>query len=338
MIALSFFFYSGASHDFMSATCARKAKLSLVASGAPYVISTPGGEVNADHIVRKVALVLDDRVFETDLIILSGREIDVILGMRWMKFHKVVLDISARLVHLNSHVYGKVTLYLLVIYRIKTSLHHVAERKLEDIHVVQEFLDVIPDGLPGMPPERAIEFKIELQPSIAPIAKAPYRMTLVELAEFKVQLKELLDKGYIHPSSSPWGCPALFVSKKDKYLRLCVDYRQWNVVTIKNYYPLPCTARAQVSSNIDLCSGYQQIKVHAEYIPKMGFSMRYELYEYFVMSLGLTNALAHFMYFINSIFMPELDKFVVVFFDDIIVYSKSMEEHEEHLRVVLQQL
>jgi hypothetical protein len=235
-------------------------------------------------------------------------------------------------------VYGKVTLYLLVIYRIKASLHHVVERKLEDIHVVQEFLDMIPDGLPGMPPERAIEFKIELQPSIAPIAKAPYRMTLVELAEFKVQLKELLDKCYIHPSSSPWGCPALFVSKKYKYLHLCVDYRQWNVVTIKNYYPLPCTARAQVSSNIDLCSGYQQIKVHAEYIPKMGFSMRYELYEYFVMSLGLTNALAHFMYFINSIFMPELDKFVVVFFDDILVYSKSMEEHEEHLRVVLQQL
>jgi hypothetical protein len=159
---------------------------------------------------------LSGRVFETDLIVLSGQGIDVILGMSWMKWHKAILGISTRLVHLNSPVYGKVTLHLLAISRIKASLQHVVERRLEDIHVIREFPDVFPDDLPGMPPERVIEFKIELQPGTAPISKAPYKMSQEELAELKIQLKDLLDKGFIHPSSSPWGYPALFVSKKDK--------------------------------------------------------------------------------------------------------------------------
>jgi hypothetical protein len=260
-----------------------------------------------------------------------------------MKWHKVVLDILARLVHLNSPVYGKVTIHLPAISRIKASLHHVVERNLEEIHVVREFPNVFPDDLPGMPPDRAIEFKIELQPSTAPIAKALYRMMLVELVELKFQLKELLDKGYIRPSSSPSGCPALFVSKKDKDLHLCVDYRLLNVVTIINKYPLPHIdilfdqlAGAQVFSNIDLRSGYHPIKIRANDIPKTAFSMRYGLYEYLVMSFGLTNASTYFMSLMNSIFIPELDKFVMVFINDILVYSKSMEEYEVHLRVMLQ--
>jgi hypothetical protein len=126
---------------------------------------------------------LSGRVFESDLIVLNGQGIDVILGMSWMKLHKVVLDISARLVHLNSLVYETETLHLPTISCIKASLHHVVERRLEDIHVVHEFPDVFPDNLSGMPPERAIEFKIELQPSIAPISKAPYKMSREELAE-----------------------------------------------------------------------------------------------------------------------------------------------------------
>jgi hypothetical protein len=156
-----------------------------------------------------------------------------------MKLHRAVLDIAGRLVHLDSPVYGKVILHLPAISRIKTSLHHVVELKLEDTHVVREFLDVFPDDLPGMPPERVIEFKIELQPGTAPIAKTPYKMSPVELKELKIQLQGLLDKGYIRPSTSPWGCSALVVEKKDKELRLCVDYRPLNVVTIKNKYPLP---------------------------------------------------------------------------------------------------
>jgi hypothetical protein len=262
-----------------------------------------------------------------------------------MKWHKVVLDIYARLVHLNSPVYGKVTLHLPTISRIKASLHHVVERRLEDIHVVRESPDVFLNDLSGMPPERAIEFKIELQLGTAPISKAPYKMSREELVELKIQLKDLLDKGFIHPSSSPWGCLALFVSKKDKGLRLCVDYRPLNTVTIKNKYPLPRIdilfdqlAGAQVFSKIDLRSEYHQIKIRDEDIPKTAFSTRYGLYEYLVMSFGLTNAPAHFMYLMNSVFMQELDKFVMVFIDDILVYSKSTEDHEEHLRVVLQRV
>jgi hypothetical protein len=257
-------FDSGAPHDFMSSTCAKKAKVSLVASGVLYLISTPRDQVDADRITQKVPLEMSERIFSTNLIILGGQGIDVILGMSWMKMHKAVLDIATRLAHLNSPVYGKVILYLHAISRI------------------QEFSDMFPDDLPDMPPERAIECKIELQPDIAPIAESPYRTSPVELAELKIQLQDLLDKGYIRPSSSPWGCPALFVSKKDKELHLCMDYRLLNAITIKNKYPLPRIdilfaqlARAQVFSKIHLCSGYHQIKIHAEDIPKTAFTTRY---------------------------------------------------------------
>jgi hypothetical protein len=195
--------------------------------------------VDADRIVQKVLLDSAGWVFETDLIILSGQGIDVILGMTWMKWHKTILDISMRLVHLNSPVYGKLTLHLPAASRIEASLHHVVESWLHDIHVVQEFLDMFLDELSGMPPKRAIEFKIELQPAMAPIAKAPYKMSPVELADLKIQLQDLLDKGFICPSSSPWGCSTLFVPKKHKELHLCVGYRPQNAVTIKNKYPLP---------------------------------------------------------------------------------------------------
>jgi hypothetical protein len=338
-------FNFGASHDFISSTCAKKVMLSAVTVEALYVISTPGGRVDADRIVHKAPLEMVRRVFSTDLIILKGQGLDVILGMSWMKLHRAVLNIAGRSVHLDSLVYGKVILHFPVVSHIKASLHHMVELKLEDIHIVREFLDVFPDDLPGMPPERAIKFKIELQPGTAPIAKAPYKMSPVEMRELKIQLQGLLDTGYIRPSTSPWGCSALFVEKKDKELCLCVDYRSLNAVTIKNNYPLPRInimfdqlAGAQVFSKIDLRSGYHQINIRAENIPKTTFTMRYSLYEYLVMSFGLTNAPAHFMYLMNLVFMPELDQFVVVFIDDILMYSKSMEEHEEHLRIVLQRL
>jgi hypothetical protein len=338
-------FDSEASHDFISSTCAKKAMLSTVAVKAPYVISTPGGRVDADQIVHKAPFDLVGRVFSTDLIILKGQGLDVILGMSWMKMHRIVLDIAGRLVHLDSPEYGKVILHLPTASCIKASLHHVVELKLEDIHVVREFPDVFPDDLPGMPPKRAIEFKIELQPGNAPIAKSPYKLSPMKMKELKIQLQGLLDKGYIHPSTSPWGCSALFVEKKDKEMRLCVDYRPLNAVTIKNKYPLPRIdilfgqlAGAQVFSKIDLHSDYHQIQIHAEDIPKTAFLMRYGLYVYLVMSFRLMNASAHFMYLMNSVFMSELDQFVVVFINNILVYSKSTEEHEEHLQIVLQRL
>jgi hypothetical protein len=215
-------------------------------------------------------------------------------------------------------------------------------QEIQDIPVVCEFSDVFLEDLPGLPLERDVEFVIELKPGTAPISRRLYRMPPNELAELKTQLQDLLEKGFIRPSSSPWGCPAIFVKKKDQTLRMCVDYRPLNEVTIKNKYPLPQIdilfdqlTGARVFSKIDLRSGYHQIRIRPEDIPKTAFTTRYGLFEYLVMSFGLTNAPAHFTYLMNSVFMPELDKFVVVFIDDILIYSKNEEEHTKHLWIVL---
>jgi hypothetical protein len=194
------------------------------------------------------------------------------------------------------------------------------------------------EDLPDMPPIQDVEFIIELQSGTAPIFRRSYKMTPKELAELKIQLNDLLDKGYIHPSSSHWGSPALFMKKKDQSLRLCVDYRPLNVVIIKNKYPLARIdilfdqlTGARVFSKVDLRSGYHQIKIRPKDVPNTVFSTRYGLYEYLVMSFGLTNTPAHFMYLMNSVFMSELDKFIVVFIDNILIYSKSEEEHAQYL-------
>ena len=166
-----------------------------------------------------------------------------------------------------------------------------------------------------------------------------------ELAKLKIQLEALLAKGFIHPSLSPWGCPVLFVTKKDGTERMCIDYRPLNQATIKNKYPLPRIndlynqlAGSSVFSKMDLRLGYHQIKIRNEDIPKTAFTTRYGLYEYTVMSFGLTNAPATFSRMMNSIFMEYLDKFVVVYLDDILIYLKNKEEHAEHLRLVLMKL
>jgi hypothetical protein len=214
-----------------------------------------------------------------------------------------------------------------------------------EVPVVNEFPDVFPEKLPGMPPDRDIEFEIELKPGTATIYKTPCRMTTLELAELKEHIKELLEKGFIRPSSSPWEALVIFVPKKDGTQWLCVDYRALNEVTVKNKYPLARIddlfhqlCGACVFSKIDLRSGYHQLKVRECDIPKTAFVSRYSLYEFKVMSFGLTNAPAYFMYMMNKVFMEYLDKFVVVFIDDILVYSRSEEEHEGHLRLVLQKL
>jgi hypothetical protein len=218
-------------------------------------------------------------------------------------------------------------------------------KSLEEVPVVNEYPDVFPEELLGMPPDRDIEFVIDLIPGTSPIAKRPYRMAASELTELKKQLEELQRIGFIRPSSSPWGAPVLFVKKKDGSMRLCVDYRALNEVTIKNKYPLPRIddlfdqlKGAKYFSKIDLRSGYFQLKIRESDIPKTAFVTRYGQFEFTVMSFGLTNAPAYFMNLMNKIFMDELDKFVVVFIDDILVYSKSIQEHEQHLRVVLEKL
>jgi hypothetical protein len=213
--------------------------------------------------------------------------------------------------------------------------HTEASPDLASIPMVYVFLDVFPEDLPGLPPDQDVEFITDLEPGTAPISRCPYRMAPKELAEIKKQLEELLEKGFICPSSSPWGCPAIFMKNKDGTLQMCVDYRPLNTVTIKNKYYLPHIddalfdqlIGAKVFSKINLHLDYYQIKIRPQDVLKTTFSTRYELYEYLVMSFGVTNAPAFFMYLMNSVFIPELDKFMVVFIDDILIYSKNKEEH-----------
>ncbi|WVZ97333.1 hypothetical protein U9M48_042880 [Paspalum notatum var. saurae] len=251
--------------------------------------------------------------------------IDIVLGMEWLKQHNAMIDVGSRTVQLRSssgtNVLIDVPLQKHVYHTVNVEEAQVEAQALAKITIACDYPDVFPEELPGLPPDRDVEFSIELVPGTAHVSQRPYRMAPNELKELKVQLQDQLDKGFIRPSSSPWGCPALFVEKKDHGgKRLCVDYRPLNAVTIKNK------------------SGYHQIKIREEDIPKTAFSMWYGLYEYLVMSFGLTNAPAFFMYMMNSVFMNELDKFVVVFIDDILIYSKNEKEHEEHLRIVLSRL
>ncbi|MCH82779.1 RNA-directed DNA polymerase (Reverse transcriptase), partial [Trifolium medium] len=216
---------------------------------------------------------------------------------------------------------------------------------ISSIPIVQEFQDVFPEDITSLPPEREIEFSIDLVPGAEPISTAPYRMSPLELKELKAQLEELLQKHFIRPSVSPWGAPVLLVKKKDGGMRLCIDYRRLNKVTIKNKYPLPRIddlldqlRGATIFSKIDLRSGYHQIRIKNSDIPKTAFRTRYGHYEFLVMPFGVTNAPAVFMDYMNRIFQPYLDKFVVIFIDDILIYSQNPQEHAKHLRIVLQTL
>ncbi|GJT76086.1 hypothetical protein Tco_1042811 [Tanacetum coccineum] len=216
------------------------------------------------------------------------------------------------------------------------------KKRLEDVPIVQDFPEVFPEDLPGLPPTRQVEFQIDLVPGAAPIARAPYRLAPSEMKELSEQLKELSDKGFIRPSSSPWGAPVLFVKKKDGSFRMCIDYRELNKLTVKNRYPLPRIddlfdqlQGSSVYSKIDLRSGYHQLRVREEDIPKTAFRTRYGHYEFQVMPFGLTNAPAVFMDLMNRVCKPHLDKFVIVFIDDILIYSKSKQEHEKHLKIIL---
>jgi hypothetical protein len=250
--------------------------------------------------------------FPADLIVMGNQDTttDVILGMNWLTKYQASLRCDNRMVKLVS-LSGE---------------------------------EVFPEELPGMPPERKVEFAIELILGTAPISKRAYRVSGPEFVELKKQIDELSEKGCIRPSTSPWAAPVLFV-EKDGTKRMCNDYRSLNEVTIKNKYPLPKIEDlfdqlrgASIFSKIDLRSGYHQLRIRPLDIPKTTFITKYGMYEFTVMSFGLTNVPAYFMYLMNSVFMDYLDKFVVVFIDDILIYSQNEQEHEEHLRKVLQRL
>jgi hypothetical protein len=288
--------------------------------------------------------------FPTNLIVMGTQGKDVILGMNWLDKYQAIISCDKRTIKLVSPLGEEVVAELVSPKPKKGGCHQMAidsseADPLETIKVVSEFLDVFPKDLPGMTPERKVEFAIELLPGTAPISKRAYRVSGPELVELKKQIDELSEKGYIRPSTSPWVALVLFVEKKDGTRRMCIDYRALNEVTIKNKYPLPRIEDlfdqprgASVFSKIDLRSGYHQIRIRPSDIPKTTFITKYGLYEFTVMSFGPTNAPAFFMNLMNNVFMDYLDKFVVVFIYDILIYSQSEEEHVDHLKMVLQRL
>ncbi|GJT81530.1 putative reverse transcriptase domain-containing protein [Tanacetum coccineum] len=264
--------------------------------------------------------------------------------MDWLAYHRALIDCYEKIVRIPLpngkilEVQGE---------RPEKDLRSLAcikadEKKLDDIRVVRDFPEVFPDDLLGLPLVREIEFRIDLIPGASPVVRSPYRLAPSEMLELSNQLKELQEKGFIRPSHSPWGAPVLFVKKKDGSMRMCIDYRELNKLTIKNRYPLPRIddlfdqlQGACCFSKIDLRSGYHQLRVREEDIPKTAFRTRYGHFEFTVMPFGLTNAPAIFMDLMNRVCKPYLDKFVIVFIDDILIYSKSEEEHEVHLKTIL---
>jgi len=347
---LNVLYDSGATHSFISNDCVKDMKLPISSLDTNLIISTPTSKsVITNKVCLNCPLFIENRKFLTNLICLPLSQLDIILGMDWLFANQVILNCAEKSVIFlnleillkpseNSILRNKIQGYLLL-----SSMESKKEVNLKNIAVVQNFPEVFPDDIPGLPPNREIEFSIDLIPGTGPISMAPYRMSPSELTELKKQLEELLEKQFIRPSVSPWGAPVLLVKKKDGSFRLCIDYRQLNKYTIKNRYPLPRIddlinqlRGALVFSKIDLRSGYQQIRVKAEDIPKTAFRTRYSHYEYQVMPFGVTNAPAVFMDYMNRIFHPFLDSFVVVFIDDILIYSKTFEEHEKHLIAVLQ--
>ncbi|GKB46914.1 putative reverse transcriptase domain-containing protein [Tanacetum coccineum] len=217
--------------------------------------------------------------------------------------------------------------------------------ELDSFDVIIDFPEVFPEDFSGIPPTRQVEFQIDLVHGAAPVARAPYRLASSKMKEFLDQLHELSDKGFIRPSSLPWGAPVLFVKKKDGSFRMCIDYRELNKLTVKNHYPLPRIddlfdqlQGSSVYSKINLRSGYHQLRVREEYIPKTTFRTRYGHYKFKVMPFGLTNAPTIFIDLMNWVCKPYMDKFVIVFIDDILIYSKSKQEHKEHLKLILKLL
>ncbi|KAI3770484.1 hypothetical protein L6452_01618 [Arctium lappa] len=307
---------------------------------------------------------IDGRSIPLRLLPMTLGEFDIIIGMDWLAENQAKIMCNKKIIQIELPDNGTIVIYgdrrnrksnmismakarRCVRKGCQSYLAYVIDakkekRSMEDIPVVREFPEVFPDDLTSLPLERQVEFHIDLVPRAAPIAWAPYRLAPSEMKELMSQLQELLDKGFIRPSTSPWGTPVLFVKKKDGTMRMCIDYRELNNVTINNRYPLPRIddlfgqlQGACYFSKIDLRSGYHQLKVREEDVPKTAFRTRYGHYEFLVMPFGMTNALATFMDLMNRVCKPYLDKFIIVSIDDILIYSRTEKEHEQYLWAVL---
>ena len=323
--------------------------------------------VIVNRVYRDCPIKIREYEFLGDFIELSFREFDVILEMDWLSRHQAIVDCRMKRVTLRtpnedevtfigdrsnhlSNVISTATARTMVRKGCEAYLAYVidtvkARLSVSDIPTVSDFSNVFSKELPGLPPHREIEFAIDVVSGATPASITPYKMAPLELKELNLQLQELLEKGFIRPSVSPWGAPMLFVQKKDGTLWLCIDYRQLNKLMVKNNYLLPIIddlfdqlKGASIFSKIDLRYGYHQLRIKDADVHKTTFRTRYGHYEFLVMPFGLTNAPAAFMDLMNRVFRPYVDYFVVVFIDDILVYSKDLESHDTHLQVVLETL
>jgi hypothetical protein len=367
-LSASVLFDSGANRSFVSLAFSSRLGVPSSLLDTPLEIEVAVGKsVLVRDKLDGCSIVIEGSVFPISLIPIDIVSFDVVVGMDWMARVSAEIVCAKKLVRIPLESGGFAfahgersggSMQMISQMKARKCLEKgcVAflayamptpkeDLKLGDIEVVREFEDVFPADLPGLPPARGIEFQIELVPGAKPIAKAPYRLAPSEMKEMMSQVQELLSKGFIRPSSSPWGAPVLFVKKKDGSMRMCIDYRELNKVTVKNKYPLPRIddlfdqlQGATYFSKIDLRSGYHQVQVREKDIPKTAFRTRYGHYEFMVMPFGLTNAPAIFMDLMNRVCSQFLDRSVIVFIDDVLIYSKSEEDHRRHLREVLETL
>ncbi|GKC34701.1 putative reverse transcriptase domain-containing protein [Tanacetum coccineum] len=369
----SILFDTGADRSFISTAFSSLINIAPTPLENCYDVELADGKlVGIDTIIRGCTLNFLDHPFNIDLMPVELGSFDVIIGMDWLRRCHAVIVCDEKLVQVP---YGNETLTFcgnessngresrLTVISCSKAQEYMAKgcqvflaqistkkeedksegKQIKDVPIVRDFPEVFPEDLPGLPPARPVEFQIDLIPGAAPVARAPYRLAPSEMKELSEQL--LSDKGFIRPSSSPWGAPVLFVKKKDGSFRMCIDYRELNKLTVKNRYPLPRIddlfdqlQGSSIYSKIDLRSGYHQLRVREQDIPKTAFRTRYGHYEFQVMPFGLTNAPAVFMDLMNRVCKPYLDTFVIVFIDDILIYSKDEKENEEHLKVILELL
>ncbi|GJR03207.1 putative reverse transcriptase domain-containing protein [Tanacetum coccineum] len=299
--------------------CGRAYAIKDVEPQGPNVVTADGRVVSMDTILKGCTLNFVNHIFEIDLILIELGTFDVIIDMDWLVKHDAVIVCGEKVVRI---LYGN---KMLIVKSDKgVSRLKVISCIKAHVHVIRNFPEVFLEKLPGLPPPRQVEFRIDLLPGAAPVVHAPYRLTPSEMRELSVQLQEMMEKGFIRPSSSPWGAPVLFMKKKDGSYRMCIDYRELNKLTVKNRYPLPRIndlfyqlQGLSVYSKIDLRLGYHQLRIKEEDIPITAFRTWYGHFEFQVMPFGLTNAPAVFM--------------------DLMEPSEE-EKHRKHLKIVLELL
>ncbi|GJY17925.1 putative nucleotidyltransferase, ribonuclease H [Tanacetum coccineum] len=320
-------FDMGADRSFVSTAFSSQINITPSTLDHYYDVELADGRIiGLNTILSGCTLNFLNHPFNINLMPVELGSFDAIIGMDWLAKYQAVIVCAEKIVRIP---WGNETLIIHGDGRFPIFLAHVTakevedkseNKRLEDVPIVRDFPEVFHEDLSGLSPTRQVEFQIDLVPGAAPVARAPYRLAPSEMKELSEQLKELSDKGFIRPSSSPGS-------------------------SLKNRYPLPRIddlfdqlQGSSVYSKIDLRSGYHQLRVREEDIPKTAFRTRYGHYEFQVMPFGLTNAPAVFMDLMNRVCKPYLDKFVIVFIDDILIYSKNKQEHEEHLKLILELL